>query len=305
MSEVESGAASEGTAENTSVESQEQQTQKQGEHKPADSVNEVLKRKFQFKIDGQDFEEEYDLNDTERIRSELQLAKAAKKRMFEAKEATRKANELTQMFEKDPISLFKQLGPKGRELAEQFLLGELQQEMLSPEEKKMREYERKLKEYEEREKTEKEKYEQSVLEQSKAKYIKTFQKTIIDALDKSELPKTPEMIADMARLYKKNLELGLELTADELAIESKNEKIQLIKSLFGKSEANQILALMGDDLATKIRKSDIAKIREKQKMLAKEPKREEYKQNPRSESKTKSMDDWKRELDERVKNLQD
>lgn len=49
-----------------------------------------MKKKFQLKVDGEDIEEEVDFSDEEGMKSRLQLARAAKKRMAEAREEKKK-----------------------------------------------------------------------------------------------------------------------------------------------------------------------------------------------------------------------
>lgn len=229
------------------------------EKKPA-----PMKKKFKLKVDGEEFEEEIDLADEERIRKELQLSRAAKKRMAEANEAKRKAYEIVQAFEKDPETMLKRMGPKGREIAEKFLLGVIQEDMMSPEEKERQSKDARLKAYEEQEERAKTEAQEKVLQEKERAYAQQFQKLIIDALEKTKLPKSPALVKQMAGLIQKNMQYGLDLTPEDLASEIMTDKQQLIRSIFSEADGDQILQLLGDEVANKIRKSDLKKLREKQ-----------------------------------------
>lgn len=259
-----------------------------------------LKRKFLLKVDGEEFEEEFDLGDEQALIKELQLARAAKKRMAEAQDAKRKAFEIVQGFEKDPASILKRLGPKGYEYAEQVLLEKLQNEMLTPEQRKMAEYEAKLKQYEEMERSQKEEQEKSQQSAIEAKHAEHYQKVIIDALDKSGLPKTPDMAKRAAYLLQKNLELGLDLDASDLVSEMKKDVLSMVRGLVGSAEGDQLLEILGQDTAKKIRRHDIQSIKQKQLNGTKPV----YQGTTSPQSSNKrgyvSFDEWQEEVSRRI-----
>ena len=186
------------------VENPDESPVEQQEQAPPEEKKEPpqsLKKKFKLKVDGEEFEEEVDLSNEEYLIKELQLAKAAKKRMAEAYNDKKKAFELTQMFEND-IESFLERHPKGKDAAEKLLLKEIQKQMLTPEQLKSMEMEQELARYKQQEQAFKQQQEQAqmqALEQQQAEY---YQKTIIDALEKSGLPKTPESAKRMAFLLR-------------------------------------------------------------------------------------------------------
>lgn len=213
--------------------------------------------KFKFKIDGQEIEEDVDLDDKEALQRDLQLSRAAKKRMLEAQEDRRKAFEIVQAFEKDPANILRRLGTKGREAAENFLLEQLEEERLSPEQKRMKELEERLNKYELSEKEQREQIEAQRMQAMEVKEAENYQKIIIESLKKSGLPQTPDAAKKMAYLLKKNLELGLDLTAEELAEEAKKEVTGYLGSLFGNADAETIIKAFGPEILKKIRAYDI------------------------------------------------
>src|SRR5574343_645073 len=137
MSEVESTDSSSVQNDSQLESNSEEQTQENSQEikNEEQKAQEKLLRKFKLKVDGEEIEEEIDLNDTDRLAKELQLARAAKKRMAEAQMSKRQAYELAQMLEKDPAALLRKMGDKGYDYAEQLLLEKIQREMMTPEQR--------------------------------------------------------------------------------------------------------------------------------------------------------------------------
>lgn len=304
METVETGGAVESAPESTEV-NNEVETQDEGqegqEQVEKKEAQQSYKKKLKLKVDGEEIEDEIDFNDEEGLKRKLQLSYAAKKRMEEAKAAKAKAFEIIKAFEEDPANVFKKLGPKGREAAERFLLEQLQEESMDPKDKELRD----LKKYKEEMEAEKERIkaerEKQALAEQEAKYVQEFQKTIIDALSKSGLPKSPEMVKRFASIMQKNLELGLELTADDLVEEVKSDITSIIKSIVGEADGDHLINLFGEDVANKIRKSDIRKLQEKQgQVFQQRSTKQEAAPQPKS-GRPMTMAEWKRSLEERVK----
>lgn len=306
METVDTGSMDTGAESSAPVENENQdvvnESEEQGqEQKEAAKEVQQLKKKLKLKVDGEEIEDEIDFNDEEGLKRKLQLSYAAKKRMEEAKAAKAKAFEIIKAFEEDPSNVFKKLGSKGREAAERYLLEQIQEEMLDPKEKELRDLKKFKEEIEKERETAKEAAKRKELEAQEAKYAEDFQKTIISALDKSGLPKSPESIKRMAQLMSKNLELGLELTPEELAHEVKNDLQGMLKSLIKEASGDQLVAMFGEDIANRIRKYDIQKLQEKQgSVFGKSNKQEASAPRPKS-SRPMSMDEWKASLEERIK----
>lgn len=261
------------------------------------------KKKYLLKVDGQDIEEEFDSNDEESVKKMLQLGHGAKKRMAEAAADKKKAFEIVKAFESDPESMLRRLGPKGREIAEKYLVNILEDEMRSPEEREYRQLKKENETYKQREQGEKDEREKSVQAKKENDYAQSFQQTIIQALEKSKLPKTPELVKRMAGLMAKNLEYGLELTSDDLAEEAKKDLTSIIKSMIGDSDGDHLINLFGPDVANKIRKSDIKRLQEKQSEVfqgGKSPSKATKAPTPVKGYET--MEEWKARIDRNLKN---
>jgi len=288
----------------SSMESSEVETTSEA---PQDAVvNEVKEptpsqlRKFKLKVDGEEFEEEIDLNDETAITTKLQLAAAAKKRMTEAVDQKRKAFEIIKAFEDNPESMLQRLGPKGRDIAEKFLLEQIKDEMMSPEEKEILELREFKKKHTEELEKKKQMEEMTAREKQEYQIAQDFQTTIISALEKTGLPKSPELVKRTAYLLKRNLDLGLDLNAEQLAAEVKLETIGYLKSIIGDSDGEALINMFGKDIAKKIRTHDIKGLQEKQSQVFQRQPKATNSQVERKDSRPMSLDEWKEEARRRA-----
>lgn len=256
------------------------------------------KKKYKIKVDGQEFEEELDLNDDEGIKRHIQMSKAAQKRMSESAKIKQQAEQFLQALQTDPVKLLSnpKLGLDFRKIAEEYLTKQLEVEMLSPEQRKSREMEERLKAYEEekRQATEKQRADQqSMLEQH---YAQSYDKTITEALANSGLPKTPKTVKRMAELLYSNLKNGFELEPKSLVEMVRQDYINEIKELFGAANGDLLLQLLGDDVANKIRKTDLAKLR----TVQPEFKKPEALGNEQQSQKRVTTEEWLAERRKRI-----
>lgn len=268
------------------------------ESKPQQTAQ-SLKEKFKLSVDGEEIEEEIDFSNKEDLKKRFQLAHAAKKRMAEAVAERKKAFQIVKEFEDNPESMLARLGPKGREIAEKFLLSQIKDEMLTPEEKEYRE----LKKYKESTEAEKAKLreaeEKKASERREAEIAQSYQAKFIAALEQSGLPKSPDMVKRMAQMESKNLEYGLDLTPQELAAEVKKEIINLVKFVTGDADGDQLINIFGEDISKKIRKSDIKKLQEMQSKVFQSG---GQKQNVSTKEESRpymTIDQWKEQLNEK------
>jgi len=306
MSENNSGSGDSSSSDTSSapVEGTAEALTEGAEGKPTPQQVQSQKRKFQYKVDGEDIEEEIDFSNEEDLKKRFQLGHAAKKRMAEAVTEKQKALRITKAFENDDQFLdIISRHPKGREIAEKFLLSKLQDEMMSPEEKEQRSTKNELEQLRKEKADRLESEKQTQAQKLEAQYADSYQKTIIDALNKTSLPKTAGTIKRMASIMKKNLDLGLELTADDLALEVRGELSTDLRSIIGDATGEELIAMFGEDTAKKIRMSDIKKLQEKQSQVYQggaKPKAQDNVSN-RDSSRTMSMEEWKADVERRVK----
>lgn len=195
-------------------------------------------------------------------------------------------------FENNPESMLARLGPKGREIAEKFLLNQIQDEMLSPEEREFRQTKKERDELKAEKEAALKKQQDEAREREEFQYAQTFQKTIIDALDQSGMPKTALNVRRLADLMSKNLELGLDLSPKELAEEWAKERASNNQAEIKEMTAEQFIKLYGADMAKKLRLHSLKELQEKQGMVFQGGKKIESSGPKVTESRPTSLEEY-------------
>lgn len=216
-------------------------------------------RKFKVKVDGA--EREVDENELLRGYSHQQ---AANKILQEGKAARKQAEEFLSMM-KDPERFYevaKQLGHDPRALSEKYLVSQIEEEMLDPREKELRDARKKLKAIEDMERQQKEAVEKQRMEEMKAKYVKDYEEKFTAALRDSGLPPTKAMVADMAKYISRSAKIGFKMEPSEAAQLVKEDIQKAQMSLIGNADGETLLKLLGDDVAAKILQARGSKVKQ-------------------------------------------
>ncbi len=227
----------------------------------AEAAKEAIKeeiRRLKLKIDGK----EEELPEDEVIRL-AQLGKASNKRFEEAKAMRTQAEQFLAMLKKDPKSVLSdpRIGIDLKKFAEQVVWEHIEEQSLSPEQKRARDVERELEKYksqeEERKKTEAERQMQALHE----RYAADYDRKISTALASSGLPKTPATVKRMAEYLYSAVQNGYDLEPSDLVEQVRKDYLDDIKQLFGQTEGDQLLAFLGEDVAKKLRSHDLKRLK--------------------------------------------
>lgn len=165
-------------------------------------------RKFRVKIDGKDVEV-----DEQTLLNDYQLSKASYARMQQAAELRREAEdqiaqirELAAQTKQDPRTLFKALGLDARAFAEALLTEELENELLTDEERELRDLRAWKQRQETDTQTKKQKDEQAAAEALTHEAAVEIELEILDALKTSGIKATPRTVARVAEMILASLE---------------------------------------------------------------------------------------------------
>lgn len=175
---------------------------------PDDAAAEAFLRKFKVKVDGEELEV-----DEQTLLKDYELKQASHKRMEEAARLRKQAQEessqikaLLAQAKEDPSVVLKALGLEPRQWAESLLTKQLELELLSPEERELRE----LREFKKRQEDERTQIEQ---ERAKKKQQELtlqaeaeIESEVVDALKASGLKPTPRTVARVAEIILASLE---------------------------------------------------------------------------------------------------
>lgn len=292
--------------ESTEPETAVEQTTEQAEGQPQEDTPTQAKQeakqilsKYKIKVDGK--EEEVDL---ETLKREFSKSKAADKRFVEAAKLRKESEQLIEELKKNPRKVLEnpKLGVDFRKMAEDYLREQIELEMMTPEQKKIREYEKLLAE-KESEQAEIRHQQEIAREEALFKhYAEDYDKSISAALLTAGLPRSPRTVARMAELMERSIEFGIDVKPADLVPEVRKTYINDIKDLFSSADGDTLLAILGDDIANKIRKSDLKRLTQ----AAPEFTKSESTRAPRTPSSSKekgreyiSVHEWREQLEKK------
>lgn len=201
------------------------------------------------------------------IERELEKIDGSDRKFREASDMRKQMEAFVENFKKDPLSVLMQEGlPIDRKsLGEKLLLAELEREMLTPEQRKLQEYEAKFKEIESKEEVAKREVEERETEQKREIKRQEISQMFSKAMEASPLSKDPETAAvamrDMAMMLRAARERGMEVSPDDLAKHAENKFYKGMRSLAENLEAKDLLDVLGPDIIKKLRKYDLAQLK--------------------------------------------
>lgn len=222
------------------------------------AVEQAIAKMFKVKVDGQEIE----VPEAELLRG-YGHQKAANKIFQEGKQQLKQAEEFIAMM-RDPEKFFEvaqKLGHDPRALAEARLVRELEEEMMDPRDKELRDARNKLKQIDDMERIQREAVENQRNEALKAKYSKDYSDQFVQALQETNLPPTKAMVAEMAKYIGRSAQIGFEMTAQEAAALVKEDILIAHQRLIGDADGDMLIKLLGDNVANKVRKYDMAKVK--------------------------------------------
>jgi len=230
---------------------------------PTEEQKEIA-RKFKVKINGA----EQEVDEGELIRG-YSHQQAANKAMQEGKRALKQAEQLVNML-KDKGQLFnviKELGHDPRQLTEEYLVKQLEEEMLDPKDRAIRERDQRIKDFEEKEKRELEKISQQRHEELKQKFAQQYNQEFVQALQAEKLPPTKVTVAEMARYISRASKVGFEMSATEAAQLVRQDIVDRQKRIIADADPETLINLFGKEVVDKIRQHDLAKLKSPERFL--------------------------------------
>lgn len=230
----------------------------------AEQIRKEEIRKHKLKVNGREVE----LDEPEVIRR-AQLAEGADAKFREASQMRKETEEFINALINDPLSVLThpdmQAKINFREIAEQFLAGELQKEMLSPEQRELME----LRKFKGEQETARQQAERQRAEHAKQQHLQQLQQRaaaeydtkITEVLAGANLPKTPYTVKRVAELMHSALSKGYDLdaaTAVDMVRQGYGTDLQ---ALVGNLEGDHLVKFLGEDVLKRLRKHDLASLR--------------------------------------------
>ncbi len=247
-------------------------------------------RKYKLKVDGEEVEV-----DEEELKRGYTHQRAANKKMQEGLRAKKQAEEFVRMM-KDKGQLFeaiKKLGHDPRKLAEEYLITQLEDEMMDPKDKELKTYKTQLEQFQAKEKAAKEAQEKEAHEKLKAKYAEDYNKEFIEALKSTNLPPTKVMVAEMAKYIARAAAIQMPMTALEAAKLVQEDLDLFDKHRLQNADAEYLVKMLGEEGLNKVRTYDVSRLKDPAANL-KTPQDQGEVTKRREHSKRMSPDEWRR-----------
>lgn len=247
-------------------------------------------RKHKLKVDGEEIEV-----DDEELKRGYGHQKAANKKLQEGLAARKQAEEFVAMM-KDKGKLFEaiqKLGHDPRRLAEEYLAAQLQDEVMDPRDKELRDTKAKLKQIEDMERQQREAIETKRNAALKAQYSEQYTQQFVAALQETSLPPTKPMVAEMAKYIGRAAQLGFKMTPTEAAQLVREDVQAAHQRLIGDTDGETLIKLLGEEVANKVRKWDTSRVKSPEQLLKTPNEQGEPNQRARSSGKRMSSKEWR------------
>ena len=214
-----------------------------------------------------------------------------------AKQQEKLVKEIAEMIQTNPFELLKRAGYDPRQLAEEYLTQAIEEDMLPENEKELRKVRYEKEELERQYKEELSRREQEQMDVAIQQAQQEISNNIIDALENSSLPKSPEVVKRIANYMliaeQKGINVNPKQVIPLVEEDFRNLNSQILRSL----DPTKRISYIGEDLLKQIRQDDLARLKTSQSQSSQSvPK-------PRQpDNKKITKEEFRRQLAERIKN---
>jgi hypothetical protein len=252
----------------TSSESSNQQAQLQATIKnPKASKSEKKEavkqlKKITFQVDGEDYEEEFDPNDEEYLKEQLQFAKVARKRMQETNDIKQDVLKFLDDLKKNPAKALSDpaIGLDFKKMVAEYMEREIENSKKSPQQLELEQMQEELRAEKEARVKDKEEREQTERTRLTEQEFERYDMLMSQALDKHNFPKNSAVIKRMADYMLIALESGKDISPEDIAPLIKEDLRSDYKEILNSFPDDDALEdFIGKEFVDRIRRKNIAK----------------------------------------------
>lgn len=241
------------------AENEEPGTEKQ----PGETAAQHEKRLHKLKIDDQEVEV-----DDEELKRGYTHARSANERMRQAAEERKQTKEFMTAFAEDPVGVLDELvtggmldGEEVLKAMEMRLLQKYKRDIMTPEQIEQEKKDKDAQAWREHNANLAKKKDEDAIS-DKAKVIqKDLDTRLTQALETIDLIRDPDIVKDAAEYMKIAISKGYDLDVPHIAAMVKEKYANIAKKLIGGMNGDQAIKFLGEELANKIRKADLARLR--------------------------------------------
>lgn len=248
------------------TEGQEQEASAEAPKATEAEVKKTLKR-LKIKFNGKEMEEElpFEIPDDEKAKEymtrQIQMSKLSQSKAQEAAALEKEVKSFIEELRKNPRKVLSDpsIGVDLKKIAAEMIEEEIANSQKSPEQLEREEIEAELKALKAEREKEKEEGKKREFERIQQEAYERYDMLMSQAIEKSELPKSPYVVKKMADYMLLGLQNNVDITPDEIVPLVKEEIQQDLKDMFAVMPEEVIEQLVGKDVIGRIRKKQIAK----------------------------------------------
>lgn len=223
-------------------------------------ISKYLDREVPVKINGQ--EKKVSIA---KMMQDFQLGQAANERFQKAAEIEKQHKQLMDSLKSDPAKVLKDMGLDPLEFSQKQLENFIQSQEMSPEQKELAELRRFKEEQEMARQEQQQMQEKQAFEAQVEIHRQEYSNKIQESMEKHNLPKDPAVVGMVADYLYNASEKGIDLPVEVAARLVKEDLTNNVKTLLGQMSGDSLFAMLGEDLARKIREYDLGRVGVKQK----------------------------------------
>lgn len=229
---------------------------------------ESLKRKFNLKIDGEEYEEEIDLGNEEELKKRFQLAKVAQKRMQETSQYKKAIEQFEQLVKTNPDEALAMLGFDPLKYSEERIQREIEERKKSPEQIEKEQIQKELEKYKKEMEAIQKQQAEAEINALQEKYHRQIEDEIVSAIDSSpDLPRTPYFVKRVATVMIDFIRKGrTDVTASQVVPLVKKQIKEELSQMYDAAPEDLLENMIGKHNFDRLRKSRLKKVREAQKI---------------------------------------
>jgi len=224
-------------------------------------------KKLKLKVDGEEIEEEFNLDDDEYLTRQLQLAKMAQKRGQSYSQLEKEIKSLMEELKSNPRAVLESdlFGLDMKQLAASIIEEEIERAQKSPEQLEKEALQKELSEMKAKQEAEKEEARSRELERLQEQEFERYDNLFTKALEKAELPKSPYVVKKMADYMLLALEQAerigkpIDITPDDVLPLVVEEMKSDLQQMFAVMPEELIEQYVGRDTFDRVRKKNLQK----------------------------------------------
>lgn len=224
-------------------------------------------KRLKLKVDGKEYDEELpfeiDEKDSEWMIKQLQLSKVSQKRMQEHSQLEKDVVAFIEELRNNPRKALSnpEFGIDVKKLAAEIIENEIENSKKTPEQIKAEKLEEELRALKAEREEESKSHKQRELERLQAEAYERYDTQVSQALEKSDLPKSPYVVKKMADYMLMALEEGHDVSPQDVLPLVREEILNDVKDMFAVMPEEVLEGIIGKDVVNRLRKKNLAKVK--------------------------------------------